>query len=150
MILRCCLTPADPPPLSRQAHAAQSPAHGPDVTRDTTMGSKATCGGEQRITAEIPPPLCLSRHLSPPDLRLLRAFLLVGRFLLLHCTKKRARVWVCSSWPPPMCSSGPLLTPLHRLYKFLENRIDGNNIEFLVIIIIIIKKGMNSLHIRCD
>lgn len=32
-----------PPPLSRQAHAAPSPAHGTDVTRDTTMGSKATC-----------------------------------------------------------------------------------------------------------
>lgn len=39
----CCLTPVGPPPLSRQAHAAPSPAHGPDVTRDTTMGSKATC-----------------------------------------------------------------------------------------------------------
>lgn len=46
--LPACLTPADPPPLSRQAHAAQTPAHGADVTRDTTMGSKATCSRRER------------------------------------------------------------------------------------------------------
>lgn len=46
--LPACLTPADPPPLSSQAHAAQTPAHGADVTRDTTMGSKATCSRRER------------------------------------------------------------------------------------------------------
>ncbi len=55
----CCLTPVGPPPLSRQAHAAPSPAHGADVTRDTTMGSKATCSKGRASTQS---PCCCHCH----------------------------------------------------------------------------------------
>lgn len=66
------------------------------------MGSKATCGGEERITAEAPPPLCLSgRLLARPAfiariLRTLAGFFLKNFIisLLLHRRKTCSRLGV--------------------------------------------------------
>lgn len=57
--LRCRLTPLGAPPLSRQGHAAPSAAHGTDVSRDTTIGSKATCSKRTASSSR-----CSSNNLS--------------------------------------------------------------------------------------
>lgn len=115
--LRClpaCLTPADPPPLSRQAHAAQTPAHGADVTRDTTMGSKATCsrrGESVLVSARSPGGYCLPQRseefTQSPTVAVI--FFRTASSSRLSCRRprrvweKRGHGWVCSSWRPLRC-----------------------------------------------